>query len=210
MFFKRAYSAMSIESIVRLSYFFFFYKHRLGFILTNELISHNIRLMNEITEINNTNQMSSELLEAYIRNYVSKYLREELEVFVRTNEQRAKELSTIERVIQVEEELKSLREIELARFEASEKRFESLQKEMNTRFEALQKEMNTRFEALQKEMNARFEASDRKFESLQKEMNIRFESLQKEMIARFEASEKRFEALQREMTARFEASEKKV
>ncbi len=78
--------------------------------------------MNEITEINNTNQLSPELIEAYIRNYVSKYLKEELETFVRANEQRAKELSIIERVIQVEEELKSLREIEIARFEASEKK----------------------------------------------------------------------------------------
>ena len=64
----------------------------------------------------------------------------------------------IERVVRVEEELKALREIESARFEAMERRFEALQREMNARFEALQKEMNARFESIDK----RFEATEKR------------------------------------------------
>ncbi|MEJ5301574.1 MAG: hypothetical protein WHS38_11360, partial [Thermodesulforhabdaceae bacterium] len=42
----------------------------------------------------------------------------------------------------------ALREIEAARFEAIEKRFESLQREMNARFEAMDK----RFESLERRL----------------------------------------------------------
>ena len=74
-------------------------------------------------------QIPPEMLEDYLKSYVKGFIKEELEAFVLANEQRARELSVIERVIKVEEELKSLREIELARFDASEKRFEALQQE---------------------------------------------------------------------------------
>ena len=97
-----------------------------------------------------------------------------------TNEQRAKELSLMERVIKVEEELKSLREIESARFEAMEKRFETLQREMNARFEAMEKRfeaMDKRFESLQREMNARFEAIEKKFTFLQWFVGIGFSAV---------------------------------
>ncbi|HOM88649.1 MAG TPA: hypothetical protein PLX22_11085, partial [Spirochaetota bacterium] len=50
-----------------------------------------------------------------------------IEEFLRQSEIKAKELSLIERVIRVEEELKALKEIEKARFEAMEKRFTTLQ-----------------------------------------------------------------------------------
>lgn len=59
--------------------------------------------------------------------------------------QREKEVtkfSILERILRVEEELKSLRELQ-------EKQFEAILREMNTRFEA----MNTRFETLEKRLN---------------------------------------------------------
>ena len=143
--------------------------------------------MNEIA-------LSREEIEQLVANIVHSKIHAAIEEFIKRNDQRAKELSLIERIVRVEEELRALREIEIARFEAAEKRFESLQREMNVKFESLQREMNARFET----MNNRFEA-------LQKEMNARFEALQKEMNARFEAVDKRFEA----MDKRFEAVEKR-
>jgi len=51
---------------------------------------------------------------------------------LRQSEIKAKELSLIERVIRVEEELKALKEIEKARFEAMETRFEAMEKRFTT------------------------------------------------------------------------------
>ncbi|BAU23821.1 hypothetical protein THC_1456 [Caldimicrobium thiodismutans] len=58
-----------------------------------------------------------------------------MEKKLRLNEERLKELTLLERIIRVEEELKALRELE-------GKRFESLIREMNARFESLEKRMN--------------------------------------------------------------------
>ena len=148
--------------------------------------------MEQTTCQNPNEKIPPEVWEDFLKDYVSRFIREELERFVLSNEQKAKELSLIERVIRVEEELKALREIESARFDAMEKRFEALQREMNARFEALQKEMNARFEALQKEMNARFESIDKRFEVTLK----RFEAIDK----RFEAIDIRFEAIEKRLT----------
>jgi chaperonin cofactor prefoldin len=127
---------------------------------------------------------------------------ERLSAITRPDEElRPRDLSLLERMIRVEEELKALREIQTAQLQSFEKRFEAIDKRfeaMDKRFEALQREMNARFEALEREMNARFETMDKRFEALQREMN-----------ARFEAVDKRFEALQREMNARFEAVDKR-
>jgi chaperonin cofactor prefoldin len=149
----------------------------------------------------NETALSREEIEQLVANIVHSKIYAAIEEFIKRNDQRAKELSLIERIVRVEEELRALREIEIARFEAAEKRFESLQREMNAKFESLQREMNARFET----MNNRFEA-------LQKEMNARFEALQKEMNARFEAVDKRFEAMDKRFEAmdkRFEAVEKR-
>ena len=81
-------------------------------------------------------------IEQLVRSIVQQSIQSAIEEFVRKNDQRAKELSLIERVIRVEEELKALREIEAARFEAIEKRFEALQREMNARFESLEKRLS--------------------------------------------------------------------
>ncbi len=140
------------------------------------------------------NSISNAQIEQIVIKVIESRLQEAIEEYVEQNELRVKELSLIERTVRVEEELRSLREISEAKFEASEKRFDALQREMKTGFDAMDK----RFESLQREMKAGFEASEKRFESLQREMN-----------ARFEASDKRFESLQREMDARFEAMDKR-
>lgn len=93
--------------------------------------------------------LSKEEFEAIAKTILETHLKAAIEDFVRKNEERSKEISLIERVIRVEEELKSLREIESARFEAIEKRFEA----MDNRFESLQREMNARFETMEKRLN---------------------------------------------------------
>ena len=93
--------------------------------------------------------------------------------FVAENEHRAREISLIERLIRVEEELKALREIQIAHIETIEKRFEVMDK----RFEALQREMDKRFEAIDKRFEAmekRFEAMDKRFTLLQWSIGIGF------------------------------------
>ncbi|MEJ5347793.1 MAG: hypothetical protein WHS46_03785 [Desulfosoma sp.] len=123
-------------------------------------------------------------VEHVFREKVDEILAERLDAFVKENEQRARELSLIERVVRVEEELRALKEIQITHFNAWEKRFEALQREMVARFEAVDK----RFEAVDK----RFEAMDKRFEALQREMVARFEAVDK----RFEAMDKRFSQMQ--------------
>ncbi len=127
----------------------------------------------------------AQTVEDLFREKMDALFSERLAAFVKDNEHRARELSLMERVVRVEEELRALREIQNAHFQASEKRFEALQREMIARFEAVDK----RFEALQREMNARFEA-------MQRETNARFEAMDK----RFEAMDKRFEAMDKRFT----------
>ncbi len=100
-------------------------------------------------------------VEHVFREKVDEILAQRLAAFVKENEQRARELSLMERVVRVEEELRTLKEIQIAHFNASEKRFEAMDK---------------RFEALLREMTARFEAMDKRFEALQREMAARLSS----------------------------------
>ncbi len=137
------------------------------------------------------------IVERLLRERLQGIVSEQITDFVRQNEVRAKELSLIERVVRVEEELKALLEVERSRFDAIEKRFALIDK----RFEMLQREMDKRFEA----MNMRFETVDKRFEALQREMDRRFEALQQEMGARFLAVDKRFEAVDK----RFDAMDKR-
>jgi ABC-type phosphate transport system auxiliary subunit len=99
-------------------------------------------------------------MEEFFTKMLKERLKEVLEEHVQINEIRLRELSLMERVINVEEELKSLRSM-------SEYRFEALQREMDKRFEALLREMSSRFEALQREMNSRFESMDKRFTTMQ-------------------------------------------
>ncbi len=130
-------------------------------------------------------------LVAFMDEYVQKALQEqlatEIERFVRQNDQRARELSLLERIIRVEEETKALREVEMVHFSGLEKRIDALHREMNARFEASDK----RIDALHSEMNARFEASDKRIDALHSEMNVRFKAID----SRFEAVDKRFNQL---------------
>jgi hypothetical protein len=121
------------------------------------------------------NTVTKAEMEEYFSRSMESRLQKAMEEFVERNEIRLKELSLIERIVRVEEELKSLREMSEIKFEAMEKRSEALQREMNARFEALQREMNARFEAVDK----RFEAVDKRFEALHREMNARFEAIEK-------------------------------
>ncbi|NIM16093.1 MAG: hypothetical protein GTN53_32710 [Candidatus Aminicenantes bacterium] len=125
--------------------------------------------------------MSKTEIEQFVLKLMESRLQQVVEEYISRNDGRIKELALVERVVRVEEELKSLREMSELRFDASEKRFDVLQKTMNERFEALLREMNARFEALQREMDARFKAVDKRFESVDK---------------RFDAMDKRFTTLQ--------------
>ncbi|MCX7613536.1 MAG: hypothetical protein N2Z40_04880 [Caldimicrobium sp.] len=95
-------------------------------------------------------------LKEWMTSIVEEVIKEKLGEFVIKHEREAKEISLVERLLRMEEELKFLRQLE-------EERFSALMKEMNARFEA----MNARFEALQKEIDTRFEALERRFNFLQ-------------------------------------------
>jgi len=82
----------------------------------------------------------------------------------------------LERIVRVEEELKSQRELMKQGFEAMEKRFEAVDK----RFEQVDK----RFEQVDK----RFEAVDKRFEGLREDSNIRFEQMRVDMKDGFAVS----------------------
>ncbi len=142
----------------------------------------------------------SNLTSERLASYIEEIIKSKLEEIILINEKRAKEISLLERIIRVEEELKNLREMDMAKFELLEKRIESLQREMDKRFEAMEK----RIGSLQREMDKRFEAMDKRFETLQREIDKhfeaidrRFEALQREMDKRFEAIDKRFEAIEK-------------
>ena len=87
---------------------------------------------------------------ADLKPIIEPLVRELIAKFVQENELRARELSLMERVVRIEEELKALREIQ----------------------NAILREMNVRFEALQREMDKRFETVDKRFEALEKRLNF--------------------------------------
>ncbi len=82
--------------------------------------------------------------------------------YIAENEAKMKELSLIERVIRVEEELKALREVQI-----------SMMREMNARFEAIDK----RFETLEKANQQRFEAIEKRFDFIKWLITIGFSFL---------------------------------
>ena len=88
-------------------------------------------------------------------------------------QQRAPGIDTqlLERMVRVEEELKSQRELMIDRFGFIEKRFELVEK----RFEAV----DNRFDDLIHLMDKRFESVDKRFDGLIHAMDKRFESVDK-------------------------------
>jgi len=119
-------------------------------------------------EVKLENTVTKAEMEQYFSKMLESRLQRAMEEFVERNELKLKELSLIERIVRVEEELKSMREMFEIKFDAVDKRFETMDK----RFESLQREMNARFEALQREMNARFEAVDKRFEAMDKRFSV--------------------------------------
>lgn len=79
----------------------------------------------------------------------------------------------LERVVRVEEELRSQREIIQHGFGLMEKRFDQIDK----RFEQVDK----RFEEMRADTNARFEQVDKRFEEMRVDTNARFEQSDRHM-----------------------------
>jgi hypothetical protein len=96
--------------------------------------------------------MTKAEVEEYVAKVMEVRVQEAIETFVQNNEIKLKELSLVERVVRVEEELKYLRQMLELKFDAVDKRFETVDK---------------RFESLQREMDARFEAMDKRFTVIQ-------------------------------------------
>ena len=65
-------------------------------------------------------------------------VREVVAEFVAENELKAREISLVERLINVEEEIKAIHKVQVVQFEAMEKRFEAIEKANQQRFDALQ------------------------------------------------------------------------
>ena len=76
-----------------------------------------------------------------------------------TKSQYFNEIELIERIVRVEEELKSQRELMMAGFEQADKRFEDMQKYMDKRFEQIDK---------------RFEQVDKRFEDVNSKFTMMF------------------------------------
>jgi hypothetical protein len=68
--------------------------------------------------------VSEQAIKDLVERVASEILGEKIMEFIRVNEAKLKELSLIERVVRVEEELKALREFVEKRFEVMDERFE--------------------------------------------------------------------------------------
>ncbi len=77
----------------------------------------------------------------------------------------------LERIVRLEEELKSQRELMKQGFEQVDKRFEEMRADMNSRFGAIDK----RFEEMRVDTNSRFAAMDKRFEETRADMKAGFE-----------------------------------
>ncbi|MEM3658530.1 MAG: hypothetical protein QXQ66_09000, partial [Candidatus Hadarchaeum sp.] len=106
----------------------------------------------------------TEIISENIGKFIAEYVNE--------HEIKLKELSLIERIVRVEEELKHLKILEQERHESLIREMNARFEAINARFEAVQKDMNSRFEAIQNEMSTRFEAMNARFESLEKRLNF--------------------------------------
>ncbi len=90
------------------------------------------------------------------------------------------EIELIERIVRVEEELKSQRELMLMGFEQTNKRFEDIQKYMDKRFEQIDKrfeQVDKRFEQVDKrfeQIDKRFEQVDKRFEDVNSKFKMMF------------------------------------
>ena len=130
-----------------------------------------------------TMELTRDTLEA-----IGGYVKQNLATWIRDVERQPQtDPYLLERIVRVEDELRSSRELMQQGFALMEKRFEAVDKRfeaVDQRFEAV----DQRFADLRGDMIARFEAVDKRFEAVDK---------------RFEAVDKRFEDLRTDMNARF-------
>ncbi|MDA3951222.1 MAG: hypothetical protein PF508_18590 [Spirochaeta sp.] len=136
--------------------------------------------------MSNAMELSEESLQT-IGNYVRRNLPEwvqEIDVQARHEW----ELRLTERIVRVEDELRTRRELMQNGFERVDTRFEHVDKQMQNGFEQVEKrfeQVDTRFEHVDKQMQNGFAQVDKRFEQVDK----RFEQMEK----RFEHMEKQFE-----------------
>ena len=130
-----------------------------------------------------------------IGDYVKPWLRSVVEDMIPRHEPAGVGAQLLERMVRVEEELKSQRLLMDERFGFMEHRFAAMDK----RFEELLDHTNRRFEAVDK----RFEAVDRRFEELLDHTNSRFEAVDKRFEESLEHTNTRFADLTAQMNARF-------
>ena len=119
-----------------------------------------------------------------IGDYVKPWLRSVVEDMIPRHEPAGVGAQLLERMIRVEEELKSQRLLMDERFGFMEHRFAA----MDNRFEELLGHANNRFEAVDRRFEAvdkRFEAIDKRFEESLEHTNTRFADLTAQMNARF-------------------------
>ena len=109
-----------------------------------------------------------------------------------TRKQSERDTALLERMVRIEEELKAQRELMAEKFEASDRRFESMQVTMDRRFETMQAAMDQRFDAMDKRFDSTLAAMDKRFDSTQSAMDKRFDSTQAAMDKRFDAVATRF------------------
>ena len=114
-----------------------------------------------------------------IGDYVKPWLRSVVEDMIPRHEPGGVGAQLLERMVRVEEELNSQRQLMNERFGFMEHRFAA----MDNRFEELLNHTNSRFEAVDK----RFEAVDKRFEESLQHTNMRFADLTAQMNARFTA-----------------------
>ena len=93
---------------------------------------------NTQTTISQLKEELTPIIKSMIQDEVQANIKANVEEFIRQNELRAKELSLLERIVRVEEELKALRQTMEIRFESMEKRFEARFESIEKRFTSLQ------------------------------------------------------------------------
>ena len=100
------------------------------------------------------------LIGEYVQSHLTGWMQQ---LGVRAPQDPVTNTQLLERVVRVEEELKAGREVMVARFEASDRRFTDLTKTMDERFRSAAKAMDDRFQAM-----------DKRFEDLTRGFNKRF------------------------------------
>lgn len=134
---------------------------------------------------------------------IGSYVRENLGTWIRIVDPpivARMEPEYLERMVRLEEELKSQRELMLQGFAAMDKRFEQVDK----RFDETRADMNARFEQMIAGTNARFDQVDRRFAEMRADSNARFEEMRADSNARFEQMIAETNARFGQMDRRFE------